>query len=173
MADGEDSLFVEFEEHGGWLVGGTAPPAVNSGRSRPRLTWLSGLSGEQTLAFRDALAGFYKWAGVDLVREQLAAALPPGAPFDVTEKGLVVWPVPGVEGGAILDPGSGPALEPEPLPSTGPVDFRALSARALVFGATPVLWDDWARTWEFDAGGAGHVPLLPPEVRLLPPEGRV
>ena len=59
------SVHVDFEEHAGWLVAGL-----------PRLvawndTWLAQLTPEQALAFRDALAGFYKLAGVEVVREQI------------------------------------------------------------------------------------------------------
>ena len=48
------------------------------------------MSAEQTAAFTDALAGFYKLAGVDVVREHVAALLPK-ALFTVTGAGLIVW----------------------------------------------------------------------------------
>jgi hypothetical protein len=71
-----DGLFLEFEDHAGRLLAGTAPRPAGQ-------TWLTGLSAGQVLAFRDALAGFYKLAGVALVREQVEAA----------------WPAPGREDG--------------------------------------------------------------------------
>jgi hypothetical protein len=68
-------VHVDFEEHAGWLVAGLSR---QSATPRWGQTWLARLRPEQALAFRDALAGFYKLAGVDLVREQLANDLPTG-----------------------------------------------------------------------------------------------
>ena len=54
-------------------------------------------------AFTDALAGFYKACGVDLVREQVRALLPAGAWFAIDDRGLVVETGPRFEQGAIYD----------------------------------------------------------------------
>ncbi len=129
-----DSLFLDFEDRAGRLLAGTAPPPAGK-------TWLAGLSAEQALAFRDALAGFYKLAGVALVREQVEAVLPPEAADKVAEEGFVS--------------GLGPGIE-------------APAERDLVFGAASIRWEDWVRTWEADATGSGHAPLLPESARLLP-----
>jgi hypothetical protein len=157
-----DGLLLEFEEHAGWLLAGTAVPAA--GR-----TLLSRLSAEQTLAFRDALAGFYKLAGVALVREQVEAVLPPNALYEVTDEGLVVWPAPAFRPGVVYALGAGPELQPRPLGPDQADGFRAVPERELVFRSTPVLWQDWVKTWDSDHAGAGHVPLLPASVRLLRP----
>jgi hypothetical protein len=130
-----DSLFLDFEDRAGWLLAGTAPGPAGK-------TWLADLTAGQLLAFRDGLAGFYKLAGVALVREQIEAVLPPGATYDVTEEGLLVWPAPGLKVG---------------------------TERDVVFRSAPIRWEDWVRTWEADHAGEGHPPLLPASVRLLPP----
>jgi hypothetical protein len=146
-----DSLFLEFEDRAGRLVAATARPAGK--------TWLAALSAEQLLAFHDALAGFCKLAGVALVREQVEAALPPGAAYEVTAEGLVVWPGPGQENRLVFTLGSGSGGGPDAL--------QGLAERDLVFGSMPIRWEDWVRTWEADHAGAGHAPLLPASLRLL------
>jgi hypothetical protein len=152
--DAGGSVFVEFEEHAGWLLAGLSPHPAGG-------TWLGRVRPEQALAFRDALAGFYKLAGVALVREQLEALLPPGASYNVTEAGLVVWPGPGPE--ATYPLGPGPQLQPQP-----PACLPPLPAREVFYTQTPVLWEDWVRTWQRDHEGLGHEALLPETLRLLP-----
>jgi len=143
LCDSASSVHVDFEEHGGWLLAGlTCPTACQK-------TWLSHLTAEQGMAFRDALGGFYKLAGVDAVREQIESQLPPGSVFDLTEKSLVVWPLPGQNGETVYDLEDGPQRD------------------ALLYSATPIRWDDWVQTWQHDRDGKGHTPLLPLRVRLL------
>ena len=54
-----ENLVLAMEERSGWLVAGIA----ESG-------WLDEVSPKQEGALVDALAGFYKMAGIDLIREQ-------------------------------------------------------------------------------------------------------
>jgi hypothetical protein len=151
------SAHVDFEEHAGWLIAGLTFPDAKSA------TWLARLTQEQTLTFRDALAGFYKLAGVELVREQIEALLPTGTDYDVTAEGLVVWPASGGE--TVYDLRKGPELLPR---SHGASPLPPLTTEALLFSATSIYWVDWVRTWQLDHDGKGHAPLLPPRVRLLP-----
>jgi hypothetical protein len=65
------SIHVDFEQHGGRLLAGLTCSAAY------RETWSSRLTPEAGMAFRDALGGFYELAGVELVREQREAPLPP------------------------------------------------------------------------------------------------
>ncbi|MHB1422188.1 MAG: hypothetical protein ACYC3I_03110 [Gemmataceae bacterium] len=69
LVDSDASVAVDFEEHGGWLLAGLTCPSACAE------TWLSRLTEEKRMAFRDALAGLYKLAGVDVVREQLASQM--------------------------------------------------------------------------------------------------
>ena len=84
------------------------------------------LDAEQARAFTDALAGFWKLAGVDLVREQLADALPAGSAYDLVEEGLVVWTGPAYESGALYELHGDKELSPHPLAGTPPAKFRKL-----------------------------------------------
>jgi hypothetical protein len=141
LASSSSSVYVDFEEHGGWLLAGLMRP------SEGQKTWLTDLAPEQTLAFRDALAGFYKLAGVDAVREQLESHLPAAASYDLTDKGLVVWPPDEQEGAVVYDLAEGSEM---------------------LFSTTPIFWTDWVRTWQVDHEGKGHTALLPSRVPLLP-----
>jgi hypothetical protein len=139
LRDTAASVWIDFEERGGWLLAGLTCPTAHA------KSWLCGLTAEQGMAFRDALGGFYKLAGVDAVREQVQSQLPPGAVYDLTESGLVVWPVSDQNGEIVYDLGD-----------------------ALLYSATPIRWADWQETWQRDHDGKGHEPLLPLRLRLLP-----
>ncbi len=72
---------IEIEYLNGWLVAGVRANG-----------WLEKSDEELRRAFCACLAGLYKRADVDLVREQLLEALPsPVASFQLTYEGLLVW----------------------------------------------------------------------------------
>jgi hypothetical protein len=141
---------IDFEEHAGWLVAAVADPA-----------WLSQLTPQQARTFANALAGWYKLAGVDLVREQLGAVLPAGATYAVGESGLTVWP-----------DGDTPAtydLESEVLdPRPQLLGLPVLRPEQVLFSARPITWHDWVEAWERDRAGKDHPTALVPGQRLLP-----
>jgi hypothetical protein len=132
-----EALLLDLEEHAGWLVAGVA-----------RRGWLAALSAEQTEAWTAALAGFYKFAGADLVREQVAALLPPEATFTVTEAGLVVW-LGDAEGRYDLDD----TETLEPVIVRGPLALPRLKRQEVLFGEAELRWADWVETWENDRAG--------------------
>ncbi|HVS39422.1 MAG TPA: hypothetical protein VMS17_27945, partial [Gemmataceae bacterium] len=180
---GDGAVCIDLEEHAGRLVAGITTFAElekpNSNgplwhglqtmpQPRASHSWLDRLPLEQVQAFTDALAGFYKAAGVDLVREQVETLLPAGAWFTFGERGLIVETGPHFEHGAVYDlNGDGP-LAPKPLYGEPPALSRTLPANKLLFQRTPILWDDWVETWERDLAGKGHKPPLVRGVQLLP-----
>lgn len=133
---GPGPLWIEWANRSGWLVA--------------RITeagWAGGLAEELRGALVSALTGLYKRAGVDLVEEHLAAALPAGAVWSITRAGLRVWR-------------DGRSEE---------VDLtQAESAAALRFSAAPLTWAAWAQRWENDRAGKPHEPPLLPRFTLLP-----
>ena len=147
----ERAVWLEFEECKGWLVAHVRDPG-----------WLGQLSDEQALALNTALASLYKLAGVDLVREQVVANLPPPATsFDVTRTGLIVW----------LDRRHGTAIrynlldqlgEAKPLTVTGAPapEWPALDVRRLSFAELPLSWDQIVASWRKDQEGEGHPRLV-------------
>jgi hypothetical protein len=150
MEIGDSHLQIEFEEHAGWLVAGIAQAG-----------WLERLTPEQLGAFTNALAGFYKLAGVDLVREQLAALLPASACYTIGDRGLTVWYA--NEPPAIYDLEISLLAPNPPLP-----DLPRMPADRMLFSATPIYWNDWVNAWELDRAGRGQPLALIRDQRLLP-----
>ncbi len=147
----ERAVWLSFEECRGWLVAHVRDPA-----------WLGQLAAEQALALNTALASLYKLAGVDLVREQVVANLPPPADsFDVTRTGLTVW----------LDRRHGSAIHYNLQDQTGQVqptnlagqpapEWPALDVRRLSYCELPLSWDQVVTSWRKDHDGEGHPRLV-------------
>lgn len=143
---------IRFELQSGWIVGGLAEPG-----------WITQLDAAQRRIFEIALAGFYKLSGVDILREQLSAALKPDEgptpPYDIADEGLVVWPGDGFETEAIYDLD---ATKLTPImrgaPYTGPL--FDLGGRHALFGREPLYWSVWATTWQQIARGEEPMPII-------------
>jgi hypothetical protein len=170
---GEANIHIDLEEHAGRLVAGIAAFAEpkrpdSNGAIRLSHGWLDRLPLEQVRAFTDALAGFYKAAGVDLVREQVETLLPAGAWFTFDDRGLIVETGSHFERGAVYALQGAGELAPSPLSGTTVGLERNLSADRLIFQRMPIRWEDWAEVWERDLAGKGHKPPLIRGVQLLP-----
>jgi hypothetical protein len=103
--------------------------------------WLGRLSESQRAALADALAGFYRLAGVDLIREELEPLLPTGTSYAVTATGLCLWPASGV-GSEISIP-----LDSQPEPGASS-DWPPGRAEQLLLSARPIRWIDWVAVFE-------------------------
>jgi len=154
-----NSAWLEFEEDAGWLVAGIRQPG-----------WLDQLTPGQQHAVITGLAGLYKLAGVQLVREQIQANLPPKVCcYDITARGLTVW-LDHRQGQAIFYNLNGPDGELKPrtregAPTTaGPV----LEASRLIFERVPLSWQRWVENWQQEQEGHTALELFTPEVKLLP-----
>jgi hypothetical protein len=147
----EDSLWLSFEEQAGWLVADVA-----------RRGWIDSLSTARRHALASAMAGFYKMAGVDLVREQVEALLAPSAPgYEVTESALVVWP------GRDAPPQSYP-LRDWLLSSADSAGPAPPDRGRWVFAAEPISWRRWVVTWELDQVGGFVSHSVISNLHLLP-----
>ena len=74
-------VWLEFEQQEGWLVA-----------MIQQTGWIAELPIDELRPFNEALVNLYKLAGVDLVREQMEAQLPPGrCQYDITAKAFVLW----------------------------------------------------------------------------------
>jgi hypothetical protein len=132
---GEGPCAIAFEEQSGWLVAGLA-----------RGGWAAALAGDERVLFENALGGLYHRAGVDFVRERIAAALPAGSQYDIADEGLVVWPsgwatelVYGLEG----KPDLTVTVRGEPPAAPPPRIARA----AVFFSEQGIAWAAWAEAW--------------------------
>jgi hypothetical protein len=140
------SIQVEIEHHHTWLVACIRQPG-----------WLEQLTAEQQRAFATCLAGLYKLAGVDLVREQLYSSLPAlPAAARLTPEGLQVW------------------WETHGEPESYPLRRRpqdpeqAALLDRLVFSRLSITWEQWLASWDSDQQGKGH-PGLPGMTELVLP----
>jgi hypothetical protein len=125
------------------------------------------LRGNARVLFENALAGLYRLAATDLVREQIEMAMGNDMPYDIAEGGLVVWPGPGYAceaiyplrtEGSMIEPTLRSGLPQKPLP---PLDARQIS-----FRHQPIAWSAWVYAWSPDTGK--DVPRLMSGPSLIP-----
>lgn len=144
-----------FEEQSGWLLACVS-----------EVGWAAQLPEDDTAVLLDALSGFYRLAGVDLIREQIDQALGGrGLPYDVTEQGLVVWPDGkyGVEASYNLHRKS--SMRPSPRSVAKAFDLPVLARERLVFSHSAVARDAWEDRWRAGDRDGPIDGLLPPGAR--------
>jgi hypothetical protein len=146
--------------------------------------WLGSVGSEQAAALACGLVGLYKLADVDLVREQVARALPPGATWDLAGDALVARVAgggPAVRYGLTADGPLRPVLEGLPVwkdgasdgvappdaslqtlmpfsASSGLVRWPELPPEALVFGRWRLGWSAWVAAWQREVPAADGQP---------------
>lgn len=146
-------LLMVFEEQSGWLVANT----LQTG-------WVKKLDDAQRDTLLAALIGFYKIAGVDMVREQIAASFAPRRiPYDVMEDGLVVWPDDEYSEEAVYNLWHHQVIRPYPRSVSRNYLLPTLTTESLLFVETPLRWDTWAARW--DNSDDVKPPLLPDNIR--------
>ena len=83
---------------------------------------------------------------MDLVREQIDAALPSAARYDIADEGLVVWPA-GFATELVYDLSAQPTLNAqvrgEPPAGAPP----AIERSAIVFREQGIRWAEWVEAW--------------------------
>jgi hypothetical protein len=129
LADPPMCFDVDYE--GGYLLAGVTQAG-----------WIPRLSPPQRRVLADALAGFYRLAGVDMVREEVAKLLPAGASFAATEAGLSVWSADCRN--EFLHPLSQRGNTP---PTVGCVD---VDVQQMLLSERPIRWVDWAACLQAD-----------------------
>lgn len=155
--DLDHPLIIVIEEQSGWIVAGVRTPG-----------WVDRLSEAERGVIRDALAGLYKRAGVDLVREQIER-----------DQGASTRPHGPCTDGRALHPDShdgSPIHAPSPqavsmIPPTGDgLDPNLAITDANCFSKTAITWTRWVEIWTRDQRGDGHpVPVVPTLILPAPP----
>ncbi len=113
--------------------------------------------------FENALAGLYQLAGVDLVREQLAAVLGKETPYDIADEGLVIWPGEGYRTEVVYpleEPRAGRVLTPVVsgvVPASPPGVIEEAKIR---YRLQPILWTAWVRAWTTASQEGVAIPRL-------------
>jgi hypothetical protein len=147
---GRPGLRIIFEQQAGWLIAAIDDPG-----------WTSTLDAGRLLTLTNALAGFYKLCGVDLIREQVDACFRPSKVHWLVDAfGLTVWPETGAEGRAVYPLKTHGALRPKLEGAVSP-PLPELQAETLIYSAVPISWDRWVETWTRDQKGEKAQPLVP------------
>jgi hypothetical protein len=172
-AEGAPPAWLEWEDRYGWLVARWA----ESG-------FLTALTEDQARIFGNALAYLYKRAGVDLVGEQVRAALPKDAQHsDLCPDGLLVWYGSRDSAPLLYDiadpvPQLRPRVPGQRQPTAGPV----LDATRLMFERVEITWSQWTEVWRPPVSGdkpprlgpaGGELILLPPRTPFTPESRQV
>jgi hypothetical protein len=149
---------LEWQMDGDWLVAGVLEPG-----------WLDRVGATQREVMAAALAGLYKLAGIDIVREQVRANLPPAAgTFDVVGHDLVLCLQPGGSPAVLYDLNTprGP-VPPRPALGLQPTSWPPLDPARILYARLPLTWQRWVARWEVQEGKAPP-PLFNPQVPILP-----
>nr|HEX4315175.1 hypothetical protein [Kofleriaceae bacterium] len=160
---GPGVVAIGFDEQSGWLVAGI--------RERG---WLAQLDARRRAIFELALAGFYRLAGVDLVREQLESVLgtaPGRSTYDIAGDGLILWPGGDYASEVVYDLQSR-SLAPHVRGSEPPGEIPTFTGRRALFGREAIAWSQWESAWErVDSTDGGDVPRVAVGPSILPAIG--
>lgn len=134
----QEPLRLVFQERGGWIIA-----------MLPQRGWLNSMDEPRREVFLVALYGLFKYAGVDLVWDQLITGL--NAHWwwcDINSDGLLVWPDRDL-GYSVLyklrDGGAAATLTPPPRQIAEPAPEEL---PRLLFSKSPLPWQQWVETWQ-------------------------
>jgi hypothetical protein len=133
-----EPLRVAFLDRGGWLLA-----------SLTQRGWLDAQDELRRNTFLFALEGLFRYAGVDIVWDQLVAELRTSWWWcDLNPDGLLIWhqrddPLPVLI--QLRDQGAASRVEPPPREIIVPSDQEL---PRLVFARSPITWKEWVETWE-------------------------
>ena len=146
-----DVAWLQFEEQSGMLVASVATAG-----------FIDALSPDQEATLEISLAGLYKLAGVDIVREQVESLLGLATPYDISAEGLVVWPGKGYATEVVyaLDGAGTVTAVVRGEPPTEPP--AALDVDRLLFARQAILWTAWVEAFRDDRESSARVIGGPP-----------
>jgi hypothetical protein len=149
-------VWLEFEEHEGWLVSFI-----------PQAGWLNDLSPAEVQPLNTALVALYKLAGVGLVREQMNAQLPPASTYEVKAREFVLW-LDHRNGRAAIYPWADENgfLRPRRQAGQPPPDAPVLNATQFIFRRVPLYWEQLVECWQKDQDGVEQPRLVSAGVEL-------
>jgi len=133
---GDAQARICIQEQGGRMVG-----------SLSKSGWLAFASDEHWISFANALEGFYRKCGIELVREQLEANVVRDHPYDIDAVGLLVWPTERFDVEITLDLSGDGWIRPQPEFQANAVGMIALEREQVLFSATHTDWKVWEELW--------------------------
>jgi hypothetical protein len=161
---GGEPCALTFEEQSGSILAGVAEAG-----------FLDALGETDRAIVENALAGLYRFAGADIVREQLEAALRRGdrvPEYDIAEEGLVVWPRRSLRGEVVYDLRKGPRYAPVIRGEVPAEAATTLREDEVFFRHHALRWSSWVEAWRAASEGEGPIPRVIEGASLLPPRAK-
>lgn len=155
---GTPSVRLLFQEQSGWVAASVA----ESG-------WLRFASTDQLKSFQNALQGFYRKSGIDLVREQLEANFAGIHPYDINSAGFTIWPNGDFDKELTVDLSGKGAVRPLPIHEATAAGLLQTDRDAVLFNESLTEWTHWQYLWT-PGESAGGVRSLPPACSQTPAE---
>jgi hypothetical protein len=140
---GKQPIRIRFADMGGWLIAWMIDPG-----------WMQTLNERHRSAVQTAFRGLYRYAGVELLWDELIAGLGlNGEPYwyDLNRDGPQIWTQPRFDAGVqykLRDMGATASLNPQPRFVTAP---RQEDVAGFVFSQSADAWDTWVATWNAKA----------------------
>jgi hypothetical protein len=153
---------IAFEEQSGLLM--ASVPVRGFLDKLPR-------ESDEHRLFENALGGLYQLAGVDLVREQLEAALGKDTSYDIADEGLVIWPGEGYRTEVVYplgEPRAGRRLTPVVRGAALATPPQVIDEAEIRYRLQPILWTAWVQAWDAASQEGAAIPRLVLGAPLLP-----
>ena len=160
---GETPVVLLFQEQSTWVVA-----------SIHEMGWLRFASADQLRSFQNAIEGFYRKGGIDLVREQLETNFIHNHPYDINAEGLAIWPNGMFSYELQVDLNRTGPIRPVPASEASAAGINSVDREAVVFSDSQTHWIDWEALWTVPANSAS-IRTLPaacsqkPSLPVIPP----
>lgn len=133
---GEQPIRLLFQEQSGWVVASVAESGC-----------LRFASADQLRSFQNALEGFYRKCGIDMVREQMEAKFLHGHQYDINWEGLAIWPHGMFSHELTVNLNRKGHLRPLPAAEAAAAGIPPTEREAVLFYETGTNWSDWVLLW--------------------------
>ncbi len=133
---GDSPVTILFQEQSGWVAA-----------SISEVGWLRFASADQSRSFQNAVEGFYRKAGIDLVREQMEKNFIHNHPYDINADGLAIWPHGVFNQELQVDLNRPGYVRPVPAGEASAAGINTLEREAVVFSESHTRWIDWEALW--------------------------
>ncbi|MBL8812410.1 MAG: hypothetical protein JNM43_19760 [Planctomycetaceae bacterium] len=133
---GEQPIRLLFQEQSGWVVASVAETGC-----------LRFASADQLRSFQNALEGFYRKCGIDMVREQMEAKFLHGHQYDINWEGFAIWPHGMFSHELTVDLYRKGNLRPLPAAEAAAAGIQPVDRESVLFFETGTAWADWVQLW--------------------------
>ena len=145
---GKTPVSLLFQEQSSWVVA-----------SIHETGWLRFASADQLRSFQNAIEGFYRKGGIDLVREQLETNFIHNHPYDINAEGLAIWPNGMFSYELQVDLNRTGPIRPVPSSEASAAGINSAEREAVVFSESNTHWVDWEALWTIPANSASSKSL--------------